>query len=399
MAGSNKNLAILFLCQILFMSNNSLLITVGGLVGLELAANKALATMPISSAVIGTALMAIPASLMMRRLSRRTGFMLGALIGLVGGLAAAYGVFARSFWLLAAGSLVIGMYVAFAQLYRFAAAESVSETLRPRAISLVLLGGAGAGYLGPQLAKVTVNLIPETPFLGPYFAVTGLAMVALALLSQLDLPPPAQDRGAAEARPLKTIMRSPVFFVAALSGMLGYLVMALIMTGTPLAMVSMGYSLPDAASVIQWHLIGMFLPSLFTGRFVARVGVVPVLFAGSVLQLASVGIALSGIGWFHFAAALALLGVGWNFLFIAASTLLTKAYTPAERAKTQAVNDFLIFATVAAASLSTGQLLHYFGWRAVLLASLVAAVLVLLLTVWAGLREFTGRWRAIAPGG
>ncbi len=399
MAGSNKNLAILFLCQILFMSNNSLLVTVGGLVGLDLAADKALATMPITSAVVGTALMAIPASLMMRRLSRRTGFMLGALIGLAGGLAAAYGVFARSFWLLAAGSLVIGMYVAFAQLYRFAAAESVSEALRPRAISLVLLGGVGGGYLGPQLAKVTIDLIPETPFLGPYFAVTGLAMVALALLSQLDLPPPAQDRGAAEARPLLTIMRSPVFFVAALSGMLGYLVMALIMTGTPLAMVSMGHSLPDAASVIQWHLIGMFLPSLFTGRLVAHVGVVPVLFAGSVLQLASVGIALSGIGWFHFVGALALLGVGWNFLFIAASTLLTKAHTPAERAKTQAVNDFLIFATVAAASLSAGQLLHHFGWRAVLLASLVAAALVLLLTVWAGLREFTGRRRAIAPGG
>jgi MFS family permease len=378
---SRRNVLLLALCQAVFMSTASLMVTIGSLAGHALAADKALATLPATAVVVGTALGTIPASLSMRRVGRRLGFMAGGGLAMAGGLVGAAAVSLESFWLLAGGTFLVGLSSAFAQLYRFAAAEAVEPARRGRAMSLVLAGGLAAGFVGPQLARSTADLL-GTRFLASYLCVPLLSVLSVLLLTGLDLPPPVEARAERTSRPIGAIVRQPLFLTAVVSQMTGYGVMNLLMTGTPLAMMTHhGHGLADAAFVIQWHLVGMFLPGFFTGSLVQRVGERVTILIGIAVNGASLAVGFAGVGVWHFWLALALVGVGWNLMFVGGSTLVTRTYASAERARAQAANDFFIWTTVAVTSLSAGQLLHHRGWQAVLatavpLLGLAAAALL-----------------------
>ena len=278
---SHRNVLILALCQALFTSATSLMAAVAGLAGLALAQDKSLATLPISTMWIGTALTTFPASLGMRYYGRRVGFILGCVMGIAGALLVAHALWIHSFAQFAVSTLLIGAFVAHGQLYRFAAADTAAESFRSRAISLVLAGGVIAGFLGPQFAKWSKDLVPGVRYLGSYGVVAGLCALSIALLAAIDIPRPTRSAATGAERSLWAIAFHPVYAVAALSAMVGYGTMNLLMTGTPLAMVGHGFAFDDAATVIQWHVVAMFLPSFFTGGVIARLGVRPVILPSS----------------------------------------------------------------------------------------------------------------------
>ncbi len=372
-----RNVSILAVCQGFFNSTQSIMISIGGLVGFMLATDKSLATLPVTAVVTGTAIASIPASFVMDRIGRRAGFIIGSFAGIMGAALAGSGVYTGSFLYFVLGSMLVGIFAAFANYYRFAAADVATEDYRSRAISYVMAGGVIAGFMGPQIALWTENLLPPYTFLGSYFAIAGLLALTIILMLFADIPhiPRAEraeenDPTTAAARPLPELAKQPVFIVAVLSGMIGYGVMSLIMTATPLAMVGCGLHTATALGVIQWHVVAMFAPSFFTGHLIHRFGVLTVILTGVLLMLVCVAIALSGQEAWNFYSGLILLGLGWNFMFIGGTTLLTEAYTAKERAKVQAMNEFMIFGTVAAASLSSGKLLDAFGWNAVVLGAL-----------------------------
>jgi MFS family permease len=299
----------------------------------------------------------------MKRWGRRAGFTVGAVCAILGSILCATAVYAGNFWMLCAGTLVLGVYFAAGQYYRFAAADAAPATFRSRAISLVLAGGIIGGFLGPQTSKLTKDLFAQHLYAGAYLSLVAFALLAIVILRWLDIPRPSAADQKAATRPLGDIARQPAFLVAVLCGMVGYGVMNLLMTATPLAMIACEHAFADAAFVIQWHLVGMFAPSFFTGSFIQRFGVARVIFAGVVLNLVCVGVALSGVSVANFWLALTLLGVGWNFMYVGATTLLTETHRPAERAKAQGVNDMAIFVTMVASSLSSGALFTYQGWQ------------------------------------
>lgn len=371
-----RNVLILACTQALFQTASVMVLTLSGLVGQELATNKALATLPIAMMVIGSAATMIPASLLMQRLGRRVGFLLGTAAGAMAGLTAAYAIWAQHFWLFAFANMLVGVYQGFAQYYRFAAADLASPAFRSRAISWVIAGGVVAAIAGPNLVRLTQHLGPVT-FAPPYLIMVALAMVAAALLTRIALPPQATIADGDTARPLATILRQPVFLTALTGSAVGFGVMSLVMTATPLAMQHGGHSIDSATTVIQWHVLGMFAPSFITGSLIQRFGVLRIMATGIALLTTHVGIALSGDHYLHFLSGLTLLGIGWNFLFVGGTTLLTEAHTPAERAKTQAAHDFLMFAVVSVASFSAGGLLNVAGWHWVNLAALPALALAL----------------------
>ncbi|MBL6946666.1 MAG: MFS transporter [Rhodospirillales bacterium] len=343
----------------------TILIILSGLVGHMLADDKALATLPISSVVVGTLMATVPASFLMKRKGRRVGFIAGSAFGLLGALIAASAIYSQSFWLFVFGTLVFGFNTGFAQYYRFAAADAVAANFRPRAISLVLTGGVIAAIVGPELAKATTDLMAPIPFLGAYVTIAAIPLIAAAILSFLDIPRLSAQEIADPGRPIREIARQPTFLVAVLCGMVGYAVMSLVMTATPLAMIGCGFQVADAAMVIQWHVLAMFAPSFVTGNIIQRFGVLQVILVGMVLLGICVIAALAGLDIENFWLAMVTLGLGWNFAFVGASTLLTETYQPSERAKVQATNDFFVFGSVALASLTSGVLLHFFGWDAV----------------------------------
>jgi MFS family permease len=359
---AKKNVAVLAACQALLFTNNSTAIALNGLAGYALAANKALATLPVTAWVIGGALSTLPASLLMKRIGRRAGFTAGALTGMVGAAICSVALYAGSFWLLCLGTLVFGVYNAVAQYYRFAAADAVSAEFKPKAISLVLAGGLVGGIVGPELSKLTVGAF-ATRFLGAYLSLIGFLVLVVGIVQLLDIPSPAGDDREVRARPLKEIMSQPVFVVAVLGAAIGYGVMNLLMTATPLAMGLCGHPYSAAATVIGWHVVAMFGPSFFTGSLIRRFGVLQVMAVGALLLYVVVAIALSGISVPHFWFALVLLGIGWNFLYIGGTTLLTDACTVAERAKTQGANDSIIFLTMMVTSFGSGVLIDTRGWQ------------------------------------
>jgi MFS family permease len=361
----------------------TLIAAVGSLAGYALATNKALATLPSTMSVIGTALSTVPASLLMKRVGRRLGFMVGALCAMAGGLISVAAMAHGDFWLLTAAALLLGVSVAFAQQYRFAAAETSLPEFRSRAISFVLAGGLAAAFMGPMLARGTVQLF-DTTYLGSYLCVPVLGLLTTALLVDLRMPPPAEEavRIGGPARPITEIVRQPIFIVAVLAQMMGQGVMNLLMTGTPLAMMANHHTFADTAFVIQWHVVGMFLPGFFTGTLVQRWGERIVIVLGIALNLLAVAAASLDVGVHNFWVAMTLNGIGWNFMFVAGSTLVTKAYAPAERSRTQAANDFLVFGTAALTSLSSGQLLHHRGWQVVLATALVMLLAALAGSLW-----------------
>lgn len=357
-----RNVALLLACQALVQTGTVLIITAGGLAGHMLAANKSLATLPISALMLGTMITTIPASLLMGRYGRRAGFALGALFGAAGGSLAVAGLIQGSFWLFCLAHVFYGVNMGFAQFYRFAAADAASAEFKSRAISYVLTGGVIAAIAGPNLVSFTKDSYAGGAFVASYAAIVLLCAVAAALITLLRIPPPAQEKVNEPARPLSEIMRQPVFIVALVGAAVGYGVMNLAMTATPLAMAGHHHSIGETATVIQWHVLGMFVPSFFTGALIARIGAPKIMLAGVGLLVCHVALALSGNEFLYYLSALTLLGVGWNFSYIGGTTLLTDAYRPSEKAMVQGVNDFTVFGTVVVTSLISGALLHGVGW-------------------------------------
>lgn len=386
-----RNIPLLALAQALMMSATSMIITAGALAGQQLADDKSLATLPLALQFIATMLVAIPASLLLKKIGRKRGFMLATGLGVAGGLVGAYGLSSGQFWVFAIAGLLVGSFNAFGNYYRFTAADSVTVEFKAKAISYVMAGGVIAAFVGPNLANWTRNMLPEAPFAGSYLSIVVVYLLSLLVLSGLKLPHVAADEvdsaAESEARPLLEIVTQTKFIVAVVCGMLGYGVMSFLMTATPLAMSLHQHPFGDTSFVIQWHVLGMFAPSFFTGHLIKRFGLTSILISGALLGFACVATNLLGTTLWHFWLALVMLGVSWNFLFVGASTLLTETYHPSERAKTQAINDFLIFTTVAAASLLAGTLQHLYGWETVNLGVLPMLALVLFSIVWLKLQS------------
>lgn len=382
-AREKQNVAILVISQLLFMIGSITVTTLSGVIGQQLSPDPSLATLPISLMMIGTVLSTLPASLYMRRVGRRRGFITGATIGGIGGaLLSVFAITQASFLLFCLGNMLIGFYQGFAMYYRFAAADVASPAFRSRAISFVMAAGLVAAFLGPWNASKMTNLIPSIPNGGPYAMIAILAIVAIFLLSQLRVPPTGEPQPGDSERPMAVIVRQPTFLVALLSGTVGYTVMALVMTATPLALRARGFDMAEVAFIIQWHVLGMFAPSFVTGGLISRFGVDRIILAGTLVFIGSVTIAVLGETLTHFWFSLVLLGVGWNFLFISGSALVSSTHTESERGKIQGLNDLVIFSFVAAGSLMAGSLLHVLGWAKLNLAMLPAILLVGAVTWW-----------------
>lgn len=365
---TRRTVLMLAVCQALAMTGASIVATTASIVGSMLAPDKALSTLPIAVQMTGMMSATIPAALLMARIGRRPGFWIGASCGAAGAGIAAFAVFRQDFALFCCGTFLLGIYNGVAQQYRFAAAEIADEGFRSKAISLVLAGGVVSATFGPETAKWSRDLFAPVLFAGCYTVIIGLCAVAAVLLCFIDIPKPARPVLRRSGRRLAEIASQPVFIAAALAGMVGYGVMSLVMTATPIAMLDCGHQFTDAAFVIQWHALGMYAPSFVTGHLIARFGLTRILLIGAGLLLACCGINLAGLAIANFWAANVVLGVGWNFLFIGATTLLTRTYTADEKAKVQALNDFLVFGTVALSSFASGALLSGVGWGMVQVA-------------------------------
>jgi len=390
-----RNVLLLSSAQALFQTASVMMMILSGLVGLKLAADKSLATLPIAMMMVAAAATMIPASMLMQRFGRRAGFLLGTIIGCLAGLIAAGAIWIESFWLFTFANMLFGGYQAFAQYYRFAAAEAVSTDFKSRAISWVIAGGVVAAFAAPGVSKLTQGIGP-VPFMASYIALFVLTLGALLIVAWLSLPSPSIAVTDGPKRPLLKIIRQPLFLTALICSSVGYAVMIMVMTATPLAMYMHGHSLAASATVIQWHVLGMFVPSFFTGNLIHRFGVLPIMVVGTILLGGHVAIALAGNAYLHFLSGLTLVGIGWNFLFIGGTTLLTEAYNPNERAKTQAAHDFLMFGAVSIASFAAGGLLNLWGWRSVNLIVLPFLILVLIAIVGLSLSRQRNRPASVA---
>jgi MFS family permease len=383
MRTSYRDIVLLACCQALLLVNNSGLIAMNGLVGYSLVDNKLFATIGVTSYVLGSALAAMPAALWMARVGRRRGFMTGSIIAVAGSALCALGIGVASFPLYCLGTGVIGIYTAFGLQYRFAAAEVSAPDFKSRAISLVLAGGIVGGFIGPSASLWAKDMFPK-PFLGSFIVLSVIALVALAVQSRVRVPTPSAAERAGPTRPLRTIAAQPTFIVAVLAGALGYGIMNLLMTATPLAMSFCGHPFAAAAMVIEWHVVGMYAPGFFTGSLIRRFGALRVIVAGTALMALCVAIALSGTDLWQFSTALIVLGVGWNFMYTGGTTLLTETYTPAEKARTQGLNDAIVFGVMLLSSFSSGALVSAAGWDRMNLGALPLLVIVAAAAAWLG---------------
>ncbi|WP_081917250.1 MFS transporter [Devosia sp. LC5] len=378
----HRQVLLLAFAQALFQTATVLVMTVGSLAGAQLAIAPELATAPIAAMFLGTAIGIVPASMWMARVGRRVGFVAGTIAGVAGGLVAATGIAVGSLLLLCLGTCLVGIYQSFAQFYRFAASEVADDRFRPRAISLVLAGGIMAAVAGPALGRLGGPWL-QPAYSGSFLILAAVCLVGAGLLMGLRVPPRPATVSSEPARPLSVIMRQPDYLVALFGAVTGSGVMILAMTATPLAMVHHHHGLDQASLVIQLHVLGMFLPSLFTGSLVARFGALQVMGAGIALLVGQVLMTLSGTSFYSFAGALVLLGLGWNFLYVAGTSLLTRTYSTAEKAKAQAANDLIVYMVGLAASLCAGIL--HLGWQ----------TMNLFLLPWLGLAAAAVLWLAL----
>jgi len=380
----NFRLVLLTLCQGLLLVNNVVFIAINGLVGLALAPVGWMATLPITGYVAGGALATGLVARHQRRYGRQRAFQIGLLVAVASAGVCAFAAMTRNFWLLTAATLVAGYYNANGSLYRFAAVELVQPEFKERAISWVLAGGIIGGVVGPNLAAWSRDALPQ-PFAGAYLALMGVGLLSWGLMRFIPFPPLAgqgSSGGVAPGRPLGQIVRQPVFIIAAAACAIGYGVMNLLMAATPIAMAQCSHPFSAAALVLEWHVLGMYVPSFFTGRLVKRFGVLPVMSVGLLLNIACVAFALTGTDVMHFLGALLVLGVGWNFLYIGGSTLATSSYAPEEKTRAQAALDFCVYATMTLTSFSSGALVTTGGWTAMNLGTLAPLVLLAAALVW-----------------
>ena len=388
----NRHLLLLTLAQGLYLTNNVAFIAINGLVGLALAPAAWMATLPVTGYVAGGALATGLVARSQRRFGRRGSFQLGLVVAIVSAGLCAWAAATRNFWLLVAATMLAGFYNANGSLYRFAAAEIVAPSFKEKAISWVLAGGILGAVVGPNLASATREWFVQ-PFVGVYVALMGVAVLGLVVVSLIRFTPlPGAGSAAPQGRTLREIARQPVFIVAVAACALGYGVMNLLMAATPIAMAQCAHPFSAAALVLEWHVLGMFVPSFFTGSVIKRFGVLPVMAVGLVLNFACVAIALSGVELMYFLAALFALGVGWNFLFIGGTTLAIEAYRPEERTTAQAGVDFWVYSTMTLTSFGSGALVTTGGWTFMNVGSLVPLALLAAALGWlAWLRRRGGR--------
>ena len=386
-----RNIILLALSQAVLITGTSTLLASSAIAGLALAGHKSLATLPLALLFLAQMATTIPASLFMARVGRRVGFMTSSLFGLAGAAVATLGVIHASFGIFCLGTTLIGMFNGFGQYYRFTAAEVAPEDYRSRAISYVLAGGIIAAFAGPNLANWSRHSL-SAEFAGSYACLIGLYLLAFGFAFLMHIPKPAVVSRSTGGRPLGVIARQPAYLVAVASAMVGYGVMNFIMIATPLAMHGYAHAFSDTAFVIQWHIFGMFIPSFFTGHLIRRFGTANIMLSGIILLGLCVLINFAGTTVTHFWSALVLLGLGWNFLFVGATTLLTETYQPQEKAKAQALNDFIVFGTVTMTSFSSGAVQHALGWQTINMAVIPFLLLVGLANLW--LRSTRREWAA-----
>jgi predicted MFS family arabinose efflux permease len=380
---AKRNVAVLVFAQAVLGAQLAINIIVAGLAGAVLADDPSLATLPISMVVVGSLLTAPAMSLFMGRFGRRAGFWVAALAAAVAAALCARALFIGSFALFMTGSVLLGVFQAAQGFFRFAAADTASESFKPKAISWVMAGGLLSALVGPEIVRATSGVLPDVPYAAAYLAMIGLNIIGAVGLWFLDIPaPPRAAKAADSGRSLAVIARQPVFIVAVLSAMVGFSAMSLVMTSTPLAMVGHGFTTDHAADVVRWHIIAMFAPSFFTGSVIVRFGRLPVIAAGLLLLAVCGAIAIAGVELANFYSALIALGIGWNFSFIGATSLLGTTHTRAEQAKVQGLNDFLVLGLVAVGSFGSGALLDASGWTAVQYAMVPALLAALAALVW-----------------
>jgi predicted MFS family arabinose efflux permease len=388
---ARRNALVLAIAQALAGGNNTVLVATAAIVGTMLAPDKGLATLPISVFVLGMWMGTLPMGMLARRLGRRSALQIGTVCGVLTGLICCVAVLQGSFLLFNVGAVFSGFYASAHQSYRFAAADTASEEFRPKAISWVLIGGVFAGVVGAQLVIATQNSWPPYLFAATYIGQSALALIAGGVLMFVNIPKPPPRSAVGDGRPLSEIAREPRFIVAVACGVAAYSMMNMVMTSAPLAMVMCNHSITDATLGLQWHVLGMYAPSFIAGSLISRFGLERITGLGFALIIVAAGIGIAGISLWHFWIGLALLGVGWNFAFIGATTMVTHCHRPNERNKVQAFNDFLVFGSMAIGSFSSGQLLASFGWATVneVVFPVVLAAIALLL--WGALRGLSPR--------
>ena len=384
---ARRNVLVLAVAQALAGGNQAVMVTTGGIVGAMLGPSAGFATVPISMMVIGMWLGTLPIGALARRYGRRPALQLGAAAGVLSGVVCSFAILQGSFWLFLAGAFCSGIYAASHHAYRFAAADTASVAFRPKAVSWVLAGGCASAVIGPQLVIFTKDFWLPYLFSVTFLGQAALAAATIAVLFFVKIPRPPSAKEHGTGRPLADIIRGSRFVTAAVCGAVSYAMMNLVMTSAPLAMLACNHTVTDATLGLQWHVLAMYIPSFFTGSLIQRHGVERIVFAGLALIVGSGIVAIGGIALWNFWISLVLLGVGWNFSFIGATTMVTQCHTAAERNKVQAFNDFLVFGSMAVASFSSGQLLASFGWAAVnyvLFPTILAAGLLLGWRTWRG---------------
>ena len=373
----NRNVWLLSICQALLMTGNILLISVIGLVGKAIAPSESLITAPVALQFLGLMAATIPASLIMGQLGRRKGFSIGNLVGICGASLAAYALSQQWFWLFCVATFLLGIGIGFGTLYRFAAIEVCHESARHRAISISMAGGVLAAILGPNLAIYAQEWSSDGLYTGAFIALVGLNILALMLLQTIQFPAQLSQQERIQPDRLNTVIRSPNFLIAVFAATVSYAVMNILMTATPLAMIGCGFDFHKAAGVIEWHVLGMFVPAFFTGKLIERFGPRKMICSGGVLFVLCIAINIHGQSIWHFSTALVLLGVGWNFMFISATSMFSQSYHAKNKAKAQAFNEFVVFSCVTVTALLSGWLEASVGWQSMNLYVLPFVLLVM----------------------
>ncbi|KZX57444.1 MFS transporter [Vibrio sp. HI00D65] len=359
----NRNVWLLSLCQALLMTGNILLISVIGLIGKQIAPSASMITLPVALQFLGLMAATIPASLISGRLGRKRGFSIGNLVGITGASLATYALLQQNFYLFCFATFLLGIGIGFGTLYRFAAIEVCGENARHRAISISMAGGVLAAVLGPNLAIMSQQWSQDGLYIGAFASLIGLNILALVILQTIQFPKVSFSNQTPKSDALSAIVKAPNFVGAVFAAMVAYAVMNILMTATPLAMIGCGFDFTKAAGVIEWHVLGMFVPAFFTGSLIEKFGSRMMILAGGILFVFCIAINIHGESIWHFRAALVLLGVGWNFMFIAATGLFSQSYRPQNKAKAQAFNEFVVFGCVTVTALLSGWLESTVGWQ------------------------------------